>query len=98
MQARKYKKHIGKRCRILRRSWPSSVLGDATSRARAARRFGIPPGIADLRNPTIRERSPHMSRHSIVHKIVPLTFLCGVLVFIFGLVAVGGPVNRRPPD
>ena len=29
-----------------------------------------------------------MSRHSIVHNLVPLTFLCGVLVYTFGLVGI----------
>jgi hypothetical protein len=39
-----------------------------------------------------------MSRHSVVHNLVPLTFMCGVLLLTVSLVAVGEPVNRRPPD
>ena len=39
-----------------------------------------------------------MSRHSILHNVVPLTFLSGVLLLALSLVAVGQPMNRRPPN
>src|SRR4051812_20271772 len=39
-----------------------------------------------------------MSRRGIVHNIVPMAFLCCVLLVALSLVVTGEPTNRRPPD